>query len=114
MKHISKLDAKEFANSQTCTVHEYQFEDKDINGAIGTINGRYPEQGFVVNEVCKELVYVLSGNGRLVTEKQSIQLLPEDMALINPGEKYYFDGTELKLLMPCTPAWFPEQHKETK
>jgi len=29
------------------------------------------------------------------------------------GEKYFWEG-EMEMFMPCTPAWYPEQHKEIK
>jgi hypothetical protein len=33
------------------------------------------------------------------------------MILIEPEEKYYWDGN-FTLFVPCTPAWYPEQHEE--
>jgi len=112
VKHIAKAQAVTFANSSTCTGYEYAFGDADINGAVGVITGRYPETGWVTNEVCKELVYVISGEGSLHTATQHQALAAGDCALIAPGEQYYFEGQELTVLMPCTPAWYPEQHKE--
>ncbi|HSX05288.1 MAG TPA: cupin domain-containing protein [Candidatus Saccharimonadales bacterium] len=112
MQHISKAQAVKFANSSTCTGLEYAFGDKDINGALGVVTGRYPESGWVVNEVCKELVYVISGAGSLHNRTEDQVLAPGDCALIPSGEEYYFEGQELTVLMPCSPAWYPEQHKE--
>lgn len=112
MKHIAKAQAQKFANSPTCTVYEYVFGDADINGALGVINGRYPETGWVVNKICKELVYVVSGSGSLRTRSQYQPLAAGDSALIPPGEAYYFEGKDLAVLMPCAPAWYPEQHEE--
>ncbi|HVS58704.1 MAG TPA: AraC family ligand binding domain-containing protein [Candidatus Saccharimonadales bacterium] len=112
MKHVAKAQAQKFANSPTCTVYEYAMDDPDINGAVGVINGRYPETGMVVNEVCKEIVYVISGEGSLTTGKTTQPLAEGDVALIAPGEQYFFEGKDLKIFMPCTPAWYPEQHKE--
>ncbi|HSX30354.1 MAG TPA: cupin domain-containing protein [Candidatus Saccharimonadales bacterium] len=112
MKHIAKSQAKKFANSPTCTGLEYDLADPDINSALGIVNGRYPETGWVMNEVCKELVYVVSGKGSLHTRSQHQALEPGDCALIPNGEAYYFEGEALTILMPCTPAWYPEQHKE--
>lgn len=110
MKYIGKLQAQKFTNSPTCTVYEYAFGDSGINGAAGVVNGRYPEEGWVVNEKCKELVYVVSGEGSLNVRSQNQQLSAGDSALIEPGEPYYFEGKDLTIFMPCTPAWYPEQH----
>ena len=111
MKHIAKAEAQKLANSAACTVYEYAFDDPDINGAVGVINGRYPETGWAVNERCKELVYVMSGEGTLETHTQSQPLKVGDAALIMPGDHYYFQGRKLIIFMPCAPAWSLDQHK---
>jgi len=33
--------------------------------------------------------------------------------LIEPGEKYYWEG-KMTMFMPCVPAWYAEQHKEVE
>lgn len=111
MKIIPKNQAKEFKNSDACIAYEYPLGEKDINGAVIKLSGRYPETGYVMNEVCKELVYVIKGSGSLVTDQETVQLAEGDMALLLPNEKYYFDGT-MEMFMPCSPAWYPDQHKE--
>ena len=113
MKYIRGDQSLEFKNSEVCTAYEYPFEDKDINGAVIKLSGRYPASGRVTNSVCKELVYIIHGIGRLVIEDKETKINSGDMMLIFPGEKYYFEG-ELEMLMPCTPAWYPEQHHEVE
>lgn len=110
MKLTRKSEALEHKNSADCTAYEYPLGDNDINGAIIKLSGRYPERGFAMNEISKELVYVIKGQGRLTVGVTSHQLSEGDMALLLPGEKYFFEG-ELQMLMPCTPAWTPAQHK---
>jgi mannose-6-phosphate isomerase-like protein (cupin superfamily) len=110
MKFVSKSQAVEFRNSDTCVAFEYQLNDPDINGAVIRLSGRYPGQGFAVNEISKELVYVIKGQGTLTVGETSTRLSEGDMALLMPGEKYFFDG-ELVMMMPCAPAWTPQQHK---
>ena len=112
MKYIAKDQAQKFVNAKTCVVYEYAFDDPDINGAVGAINGRYPESGWAVNNACKELVYVISGEGTLEAGSQIQELHAGDSAFILPGEQYCFVGEELMIFMPCAPAWYPEQHKE--
>ena len=85
--------------------------DKDINGAVIKLNGRYPEKGQVTNEVCKELVFVVEGTGRLVVGNDIQEIQQGDLALLLPGDKYYFEG-QLTMFMPCSPAWYPGQHKK--
>lgn len=98
-------------NSETCTAVEYEFDgEKDINGAIIELTGRYPESGSALNEICKELVYVVDGSGTLTSGDKICELAQGDMALIQPGDQYYFDG-ELTMLISSSPAWYPEQYR---
>ena len=111
MKIIHKKQTKQYKNSDFCIALEYPLGDKDINGAVIELSGRYPEKGAVVNLKCKELAYVVRGSGSLVVEGKETLLNEGDLALIEAGEKYYWEGN-MTMFMPCTPAWYPEQHKE--
>jgi mannose-6-phosphate isomerase-like protein (cupin superfamily) len=111
MKIIHKNETKIFKNNDVCTAIEYPLGDKDINGAIIELNGRYPDKGNVANEICKELAYVIKGSGKVVVEGKETKLNEGDLVLIEPGEKYFWQG-DMTLFVPCTPAWYPEQHKE--
>lgn len=111
MKYISRQQATSSTNSPVCTAIEYPLGDADINAAVIKLTGRYPDTGWVVNEKCKEMAYVLAGSGIVCVEGKVCKLNTGDVVLIEAGEKYYWEGT-LELFMPCTPAWFPEQHKQ--
>ena len=113
MKIIHKEQTKKFKNSENCIAIEYSLGDKDINGAILELTGRYPNKGRVVNLKCKELAYIIKGSGRVVVENEEINLKKGDLILIEPGEKYFWDGG-LTMFVPCTPAWYSEQHREVE
>jgi len=113
MKIIHKNQTKQFKNSDVCTATEYPFEDKDINGAVIELEGRYPDKGRVVNLKCKELAYVIKGSGKVWIEGKEVVLNEGDMVFIEPGEKYYWEG-KMTVFVPCTPAWYPEQHEEVE
>lgn len=113
MKVVYKNQTKKFKNSGVCTAIEYPMDDKDINGAVVKLKGRYPDKGRVVNEKCKELAYIIKGSGGVFVEGKEIKLKKGDLILIEPGEKYYWKG-KITMFVPCTPAWNPEQHKEIK
>lgn len=89
-------------------------KNKDINCAVVEIKGRYPENGWALNEKCAELVYVLKGKGLVVIKNDTLELGNNanvgDMFLIEHGEKYYWGGN-LTLIVSSSPAWYPEQHK---
>lgn len=113
MKHIAKSQAKVFTDIGAGNVLEYDLGDPDIDIAIATVNGRYPQEGFVVNEEVKELLYVISGQGKLVTKNGSAELSQGDQVLIEKNELFrYEDAKGLVVIAACTPAWKPEQHKE--
>jgi len=113
MKIVKKDQRKEFKNGDYCIAFEYPMEDKNINGAVIKLSGRYPDKGWAVNEICKEMGYIISGSGKLVVEDKEYELTAGDLVLINPGEKFYWQGN-MEIFMPCAPAWSPDQYKTVK
>ncbi len=111
MKIIHSDEAIYGENSDRCKTIEYSFGDKDIDLGLATITGRYPEVGYCVNIVSKELIYVLEGNGELCFEDETINFKAGDAILIENNKKYYWNTEYCKVSMSCTPAWDPNQHK---
>ena len=111
MKIVRASQTKEHRNSDTCIAKEYPSDEKDISGAVIELRGRYPDKGYVVNNDCKELAFVIEGEGVVATAGETQSLRQGDLALLLPGEKYYFEGN-LTMFMPCSPAWYPEQHQQ--
>ena len=110
---VKKAQTKEFKGSENCTVYEFPFEDKDINIAYGKIKNQHPLQGKLTNEVCKEILYIISGTGKVIVEDKEYVVAEGDAILILPGQKFYYkDCNELHVIASCTPAWYPEQHKQ--
>lgn len=110
MKIIKESQAHKIKNSDKCEVLEYPLKDKDIDMAIATIRGRYPDKGYAMNEVCKELIYVIEGKGSLNKKGEKIVFEKGDVMLIDKGEAFYWDAN-CTIAMPCTPAWYVEQYK---
>jgi len=113
MKIVYKNQTKTFKNSDVCTAIEYPLGDKDINGAVVELKGRYPDEGRVVNLKCKELAYIIKGSGKAVVEGEERQFNEGDLVLIGAEEKYFWEG-DFVMFVSCTPAWYPEQHKEVE
>jgi len=113
MKIIHKDQTKIFKNSEACAAIEYPMEDKDINGAVIELNGRYPAKCRAMNLESKEMAYIIKGSGKVVVEGKEIKLSEQDLVLINPGEKFFWEGN-MTIFMPCTPAWSYEQYKEVE
>ncbi len=104
MKKVASAEAEKFQHGETCLVSEYRFEDDRIDAALAAINGRYPDEGWVRNRVSSETAYVVSGSGKLITEDGEESLDPGDVVLIEPGEKFYWEGN-MSLFLTCAPAW---------
>ncbi len=104
MKKIGSTEAEKFQHGETCVVSEYRLDDERIDAAIATIDGRYPDEGWVRNHVSAETAYVVSGSGKVVTEDEEAALEPGDVVLIEPGEKFYWEG-KMSLFITCAPAW---------
>src|SRR5580692_1005102 len=100
MKVIQKSETVHFTNSDTCEGFAFDFGDKDLDAAAVTVDGRYPEEGHLINEVCKEIAYVISGSGSVGVDGEVNQLEPGDAVLIQPGERFYWVGDKLQMLMP--------------
>lgn len=113
MEVVYQKEAQEFQNSKFCSVYEYFMEDKEINGALVKLKGRYPDEGYAMNLRCRELVYVIEGSGKLVTNDKEIVLVAGDLILILPNEKYFWEGT-MKLFVSATPPWTIDQYVRIK
>lgn len=113
MKIIYKNQTKKFKNSDYCTATDYWTGDKDINGAVLEVNGRYPDKGRAVNLKCKEMAYIIKGSGKIAIESEEIKLNEGDLVLIDKGEKYFWEGN-ITMFGSCVPAWYREQHKEVE
>ncbi|MEI6498634.1 MAG: cupin domain-containing protein [bacterium] len=115
MKIVKIENATEVENSATSHLLEYSvaLNDKDIDLAVNTIVGRYPENGYCTNKECKELVYVLAGTGTLNKHDQCLDFKAGDVLLIEQDEVYFWKGN-CKIIMVCTPPWHKEQCKFIK
>lgn len=111
MKIVSKSQTVEKQAGSTCSVIEYPLQDEMLDIAIATISGRYPEQGRVVNQQCKELAFVQNGEGNIVINGQDIPLKKGDVIIIDAGEPYYWEGA-MQLILSCRPAWSLAQHQQ--
>lgn len=111
MKYIKYAESAPGQNSNVCKTIEYSFGDSDIDLGIATITGRFPDSGYALNLVSKELVYVLEGTGTIVFEDKKVKYNPGDAILILPNEKYYYETAYSKVSLTCTPAWHKNQHR---
>lgn len=112
MKIIHKNQAGIHKNNEACIAAEYPI-NKEIDGAVIDINGRYPINNRCLNLKSRMLCYVIDGKGKIEIEGEEVNLNEGDLILIEPGEKYFWQGN-LKLFISSTPAWNLEQYKEVE
>ncbi len=110
MEHIKQKEAVKHVHSPHCTVYEYPMKNSEMNIGVAEIIHRYPIQGYAMNCECNEMGYILKGSGNLITETQNVTVAVGDVVYIPRGEKYYWEGT-LTVILPCSPAFHPQQHK---
>lgn len=110
MKISLKHQAFEKKNSAVCVITEHPLGDKMINVAIAKVMGRYPTTGNALNQICKEVAYIHEGSGKVVVNDKEHQLKTGDIVLIEPGEKFHWEGN-MGIFISCTPAWTKDQHE---
>lgn len=109
MKVIKRQQASEYTNGNI-NGFEFDLGTRELDGAVVKFKGRFPENGRVVNEECREFAYVVNGQGKVVIEEKPYEITNDDLIIIEKGEKFYWEG-DFKLFVYCTPAWYLEQHK---
>ena len=109
MQIVKHTESRKVSLAPTVTVWEYDTKDKKISGAVAYIAGRYPLVGFAINGF-KELVFVISGNGFVVTPKGRKEIDVGDEILLDTNEKYAWEGN-MTLFMATTPKFDPKKHK---
>ena len=60
-----------------------------------TINGRYLDSGKVINKICDEICYVISGNGVIHTEDGNFKINKEDAFYLEKNKWYWVEGNNL-------------------
>lgn len=111
MELIKAEEANKGANSEVCKTLEYSFSDKSLDLGIATITSRYPKDGYCVNLISKELVYVLNGEGELYIKDKVISFKKGDAILIDKNEEYYWKANYCEIALVCTPAFQKSQYK---
>lgn len=102
--HINKVSP-----AQSTVIWEYPTKNKELSGSVAEIHGRYPEKGFAVNEQSKELVFVLSGNGKIHTPVSQKEVDLGDEIFIDKGEQFAWSGG-MTLFIATTPKFDSKQH----
>lgn len=100
-----------FHEDQNSRIMEYSsLKDKDMDLSIVEMHGSSPETGYVLNQVVKELIYVLKGEGQIVQPEKTTKFKKGDALIIEMNEMYRLEGNFSAMLI-CVPAFTSDQHK---
>jgi len=73
------------------------------------MDGVYPEEGYSLNDVCTETMFLVEGSIEIEVDKRWNQLNAGDLFMVLPGNKYRVRGKG-KTLDLITPAWDKSQN----
>lgn len=111
MNIIPSSQTNKIQATPTTTIWEFVMKEKAISGAVTEINGRYPEKGLAVNKKSKELAFVLSGSGYVITSTTKRQIVVGDLIFLDKKESFAWETKgALTLFMATTPKFDPKQH----
>ena len=95
-------------------VYEYPDASKDLGIAVSELNGRVPDEGRMKNNVVHEVYYVLSGSAKVFMGDKIFEISEGDVLHIDAGREYHVEADNLKLVIPTSPAFYPEQWENVK
>jgi len=106
-----KIEGLPFKNSETCEGVVFASEKIQHDIARIQISGRYPSEGWAMNEVSDEMVYIAKGRGSLIRKDESLQALEQgDGVFVEAGTWFAWKG-DMTIVMSCNPAFNPDQYK---
>jgi mannose-6-phosphate isomerase class I len=110
MQIVEKKNATIINPTSSTQISEFPTDNPTVSGAIADINGRYPESGFVQNKTSKELVYVIKGNGIIITKNGQTEFHEGDVLFVDKNEPFAWEGN-FSIFMATSPKFDPKQHK---
>ncbi len=81
----------------------------DQSFAVVELDGRYPEAGYSINDICTETLYIIEGHLVLQANGDEYILEPGDLFMILPQTKYCLAGKG-KAGVVISPSWDSNQN----
>ncbi len=108
---IKKSETRQKNLWNNCTVWEYEGKSKILSSARSIINGRLPEEWTFRNNECEESYFVISGTGKVYSDKWTFELNEWDVYHFDKWEKYYVKWNNLNLVISNSPKRESKQFK---
>lgn len=109
MEIFTKSEAKCKKNNGACTLYEYPPAGSSYGMVVAEISGKYPDRGYCINMICKEIIYVIEGSGAIYQGDTERRFNKGDLIVIDKGEKFKWNA-ECVAAISCIPAWNPERY----
>ena len=106
---IKKAESKKEQIAKGSFVWDYKLPDEGIGIAVQKLNGRVPDSGQLMNTVCNEIFYVISGSGVVFIEGEKYEVGEGDIFTIDAGQKSCIIAKDLNFVAVTSPDWYPEQ-----
>lgn len=97
----------------TKIIYKYPTPTKELDFSMMLIKGRHPETGFLLEHDCQFFIYVTKGQGKVVTDSDTIEVTVGDIVFVPKETKFAMEG-DFEYLTAGTPAFYPEQAEEVK
>lgn len=115
MKHHSpKSEARKVKEHKVSAFYEYDLPFNKLAVGVSEIDGRYPQNGFVVDEKVEQVWYVESGSGTVFVGDDLMHMKKGDLIYIPKKKKYWIQGNYLKIVVSSSPPWSKTQHKQVE
>ena len=106
-----KIEGQPFRNSETCEGVAYSTERATQDISTIKISGRYPEEGWAMNEVSDEMVLVSRGRGKLIRKDEVVLELEQGNGVfVEAGTWFAWEG-DMTLTMSCSPSFNSDQYR---
>lgn len=110
-----KYSASDAGNTDLGTkiIHKYPTPTKNYDIARMEVVGRFPDKGFILNNVCDFFLYVLEGTGKVYAGEEIFEVEPKDVVFVPAKNKYAVDG-KFQYITIDVPEWYEDQAGEVK
>lgn len=111
MKILENKDCKKCKKNDSCELYEYPTAESNSNleMSIAKISGKYPDRGYCINLVCKEIIYIIEGEGIIYEEEKENRFKKGDIIIIKNGERFKWDA-HCTISVCYVPEWNPNQY----
>ncbi|GEM_PF-6703642 len=91
-------------------------ECKELAFGIAIHEKRFPSQGYLLSKKVDEVIFLLSGSGRVVVKEENsdrkFSLELHSVMFIPKGTSFYFEpNPKMEIISATSPAWYPKQQK---